>query len=96
MKLDDIRAEVARIDAAVAPIAEAPIDVRDPDQGSDTRDELLALHDYCQAATRAGVPIGPVLTQVAALSSDEDKYGMGSARGLLLRHVPGREGGAAT
>jgi hypothetical protein len=57
------------------------------DQGSDTRDELLNLRDMCQEATAAGVAIEPILTEVAQLSSDVDRYGWGSMRGILLRHV---------
>ncbi|WP_460069818.1 hypothetical protein [Streptomyces sp. YKOK-I1] len=53
------------------------------DQGHDTRDELLTLHDLCAQARQAGVDIRPLLLEVAALSSTEDKYGMGSLRTLL-------------
>ncbi|MFJ8114069.1 hypothetical protein [Streptomyces sp. NPDC096132] len=53
------------------------------DQGSDTRDELVELHDLCTQARQAGVDIGPLLLEVAELSSTEDKYGMGSLRTLL-------------
>ncbi|KUN79584.1 hypothetical protein [Streptomyces griseoruber] len=53
------------------------------DQGHDTRDELLTLHDLCAQARRAGVDIRPLLLEVAALSSTEDKYGMGSVQALL-------------
>ncbi|MFE7842298.1 hypothetical protein ACFU53_41445 [Streptomyces sp. NPDC057474] len=55
------------------------------DQGSDTRDELLALRDLREDARQAGVDIGPFLREAAELSSREDKYGMGSMRDLLLR-----------
>ncbi|BBC30093.1 hypothetical protein SGFS_013870 [Streptomyces graminofaciens] len=55
------------------------------DQGSDTRDELLTLHDLCAEACDAGVDIEPLLREVAELSSREDKYGMGSMRDILLR-----------
>ncbi|MFC6018904.1 hypothetical protein ACFP2T_22190 [Plantactinospora solaniradicis] len=58
------------------------------DQGADTRDELLTLSDVCREATAAGVEIGPILHEVAALSSDVDRYGMGSMRNILLRCVP--------
>jgi hypothetical protein len=54
------------------------------DQGSDTRDELLALRDTCQEARDAGVDLRPILREVAELSSREDKYGMGSMRDILL------------
>lgn len=55
------------------------------DQGSDTRDELLALRDLCADARDAGVDLRPILREVAQLSSHEDKYGMGSMRDILLR-----------
>jgi hypothetical protein len=55
------------------------------DQGADTRDELLELNGLCAEAREAGVDLGPVLREVAALSSPVDKYGMGSTRDILLR-----------
>jgi hypothetical protein len=56
------------------------------DQGSDTRDEILALQDYCDQARHAGIDVGPILEEVADLSSDEDRYGMGSMRSVLLQY----------
>ncbi|WP_329334319.1 hypothetical protein OG866_12795 [Streptomyces sp. NBC_00663] len=55
------------------------------DQGRDTRDEMVWLNDICAEAREAGVDIRPLLLEVAELSSTEDKYGMGSVRGILLR-----------
>jgi hypothetical protein len=55
------------------------------DQGRDARDTIVSLQNLCQVAGRAGVAIAPILTEVAALSSDADKYGMGSMRTLLLQ-----------
>ncbi|WP_284746930.1 hypothetical protein [Amycolatopsis sp. RTGN1] len=55
------------------------------DHGRDTRDEILALNDLCTEARAAGVDIGPLLREVADLSSTVDKYGMGSMRDILLR-----------
>ena len=57
------------------------------DQGIDTRDTILWLQDWCKQASSAGVDTEPVLREVALLSSDEDKYGMGSTRSLLLTHA---------
>ena len=57
------------------------------DQGLDSRDTILSLEDMCQRARSAGVDTEPVLRVVASLCSDEDKYGMGSMRSLLLRHA---------
>lgn len=54
------------------------------DQASDARDELLVLQDLCAQATKSGVDIVPILKEVAELSSDVDKYGMGSTKRLLL------------
>jgi hypothetical protein len=56
------------------------------DQGPDTRDEILALQDLCDRAGRAGIDIGPILDEVAGLSSDEDRYGMGSMRSIFLTY----------
>lgn len=58
------------------------------DQGPDTRDELLALDDLCGRARKLGLAIAPILTEVAALSSDIDRYGMGSTRQILLGRFP--------
>jgi hypothetical protein len=54
-------------------------------QGRDSRDAILWLQGLCLEATRAGVNVRPVLAEVAMLSSDENKYGMGSTRELLRR-----------
>jgi hypothetical protein len=55
------------------------------DLGSDTRDTILRLRHLCRVARGAGVDIAPILTEIAAISSDIDKYGMGSVRTLLLQ-----------
>jgi hypothetical protein len=55
------------------------------DQGRDGRDALLTLQEICQDARNAGLEIAPVLREVAAMSSDENKYGMGSTSQMLLR-----------
>jgi hypothetical protein len=57
------------------------------DQGLDSRDTILSLQDLCQRASSAGVETEPVLRKVAPLCSDEDKYGMGSMRSMLLMRV---------
>ena len=54
------------------------------DQGSDPRDEILALEDLVARARDASVDIEPILIEVAGLSSDLDRYGMGSTRQFLL------------
>jgi len=55
------------------------------DQGRDSRDALLTLQEICQDARTAGLEIAPVLREIAAMSSDADKYGMGSTSQMLLR-----------
>jgi hypothetical protein len=57
------------------------------DQGIDTRDTILWLQDLCKRASSAGVDTEPVLREIALLSSNEDKYRMGSTRSLLLRQA---------
>jgi hypothetical protein len=55
------------------------------DQGDDTRDVIVYLNDLCTEARGHGIDAGPVLREIAALSSDVDHYGMGSMREILLR-----------
>ena len=55
------------------------------DQGRDSRDALLTLQEICQDARNAGLDIAPVLREVAEMSSDTNKYGMGSTSQMLLR-----------
>ena len=40
-----------------------------------------------EKARPAGVKTGPILEEIAELSSDVNKYGMGSTRSLLLSSV---------
>ena len=54
-------------------------------QGRDSRDALLWLQDLCREAKNAGVNPRPMLREVAELSSDKNKYGMGSTREMLFR-----------
>ncbi|OPG04028.1 hypothetical protein B1R27_26515 [Streptomyces sp. GKU 895] len=60
------------------------------DHARDTRDEMVLLNGMCEEAREAGVDMRPLLLEIAELSSDEDKYGMGSVRHILLR-AAGRE-----
>ncbi|MFC4106352.1 hypothetical protein [Micromonospora zhanjiangensis] len=62
------------------------------DQGADTRDEILALRDLCHRARCAGIDVDPILDEVAAMSSDRDRYGMGSMRHVILTYGRGRTG----
>jgi hypothetical protein len=54
------------------------------DQYADGRDTLLELLHICRVAAGAGVEIGPILESVATISSDDNPYGMGSLRSMLL------------
>ena len=54
------------------------------DQGRDTRDAILLLQSLCSTAASAGVKIAPILREIAGLSSEVNKYGMGSTYSLLL------------
>jgi hypothetical protein len=56
------------------------------DQGFDTRDEILVLGDLCDRALGLGIDTGTILDEVAAMSSDEDRYGMGSMRRVILAY----------
>jgi len=48
------------------------------DQGIDPRDATLWLDDLVRTARHAGVDVDPVLKEVAALSSRENRYSWGS------------------
>jgi hypothetical protein len=54
------------------------------DQNADTRNEILALQDLCNRARQVGIDVDPILDEVAAMSSDVDRYGMGSMRSVIL------------
>jgi hypothetical protein len=54
------------------------------DQGRDSRDAILWLQYICQTARSAGSNTTAALKEVAALSSNENKYGMGSTQKMLL------------
>ncbi|MEU6074224.1 hypothetical protein [Micromonospora sp. NPDC047074] len=62
------------------------------DQGADTRDEILALQDLCTRARRLGIDVEPILDEVAAMSSDTDRYGMGSMRDIIVGYGSRRAG----
>lgn len=54
------------------------------DQERDSRDALLWLQHLCRSARSAGLKVATVLKEVAALSSNKNKYGMGSTQKMLL------------
>jgi hypothetical protein len=58
------------------------------DQEQDPRDAILLLRYLCEKAKSAGINIGPILEEVADLSSDLKKYGGASTRSLLLGSIP--------
>ncbi|MCI0609555.1 MAG: hypothetical protein L0Z71_10900 [Anaerolineae bacterium] len=58
------------------------------DHEQDTRDALILLDSLCETARSAGVNIGSILQEIAELSSDVNKYGMGSTRSLLHDSIP--------
>jgi hypothetical protein len=57
------------------------------DQHTDARDEIVALDDLSRQARAAGVDASRVLLEVAELTSDVDRYGMGSTREFFLRYA---------
>ena len=59
------------------------------DQGQDSRDAIVWLQNLRSEATKTGVDIRPILTEVADLSSHRNKHGMGSTRDLLGGIPPG-------
>jgi len=54
------------------------------DQGQDSRDAILTLKHIVATAKAGHVDVTPVLKDVATLSSDVNKFGMGSTSGMLL------------
>lgn len=54
------------------------------DQYQDARDTLSVLWRICRVAAGAGVDIRPILESVATISSNENRYGMGSLHSMLL------------
>lgn len=57
------------------------------DQDRDPRDELMTIWSLCNRARELGIDVQPVLEEVAAMSSDVDRYGFGSMRLLIMRGV---------
>jgi hypothetical protein len=57
------------------------------DQGRDPRDLLVTLDYECAVAKASGIDFRPMVQEIAALSSDVDRYGMGSTRSILIQRV---------
>ena len=55
------------------------------DQGRDPRDALLDLQHLCREARDGCVDVAPILTEIAALSSDVKRSNMGSTREMLQK-----------
>ncbi len=53
------------------------------DQGRDSRDALLALQALYEQARTRGFDIRPIAREVAQMSSETNKYGMGSTKQML-------------
>lgn len=62
------------------------------DHERDTRDAIMLLDSLCEKARSAGVKMEPILKEIAELSSDVNKYGMGSTRSLLIDSIPKSSG----
>jgi hypothetical protein len=70
---------IAKLDDQLKPVARRSFDFNDPE-----RMAILWLQDISAKARSAGIQIKPILEEVAGLSSEINKYGMGSTKGLLL------------
>lgn len=57
------------------------------DHANDLRDTFLELGALCEDAKAAGVDIGPILREVAELSSDEPMSYMGSVKAMMQKLV---------
>lgn len=55
------------------------------DQERDPRDAILWLQDICRNAQSAGVELSPILDEVGQLSSEINRFGMGSTKALILK-----------
>jgi hypothetical protein len=62
------------------------------DQGRDARDLMMALEGRHREALAAGVNLAPIAEEIAALSSDKDRYGMGSTKQIFLNVAQRWEG----
>jgi hypothetical protein len=55
------------------------------DLAPDGRDELLTMQAWCDKAKAAGIDVAPIAREIAAISSDTERWAMGSTRSLLRR-----------
>ena len=53
------------------------------DGGDDTRDAIMAMDDLIVWARGDNIPHATVFAEVAAMSSTDDRLGMGSIRSLM-------------
>lgn len=57
------------------------------DQGKDTRDAILSLRSLIEKGNALDYPVKTLLQEVSELASQEDKYGWGSTRNLILNNI---------
>lgn len=57
------------------------------DQGLDSRDAILVLEHLCREAKAGEVDAAPILQEVAELSSEVNRFKMGSTKAMLLKAV---------
>lgn len=62
------------------------------DQGNDPRDALVAMDRLAALAVEHDVKFRPLASEIAEISSREDRYGMGSLKDMLLRRFPEESG----
>ena len=54
------------------------------DQGQDSRDAILQLQYFTKTARTLGIDTRSILEEIAVISSDQNKYGMGSTKQMML------------
>lgn len=57
------------------------------DQEKDTRDAILSLRSLIEKGRALDYPVKALLQEVSELASQEDKYGWGSTRNLILNNI---------
>jgi hypothetical protein len=96
--LVELELSILELDEELKPIAKKLVDLGDPNwmdklqktspidqKGRDSRDAILSLRNMVAAAKDAKLDTLAICRNVASLSSDIDRYGMGSTRSMLLR-----------
>lgn len=57
------------------------------DQGKDTRDAILELESYISKGKTFGYPVKALLQEISRMASEQDRYGWGSTRDLILKRL---------